>query len=58
MLTATWNWLWEKHDQTKDMFHFFVKPKKATATSMATGKSIDPIRKDNNGNNNRSYKPI
>ena len=55
MLTATWNWLWEKHDQTKDMFHFFVKPKKATATSMATGKSIDPIRKDNN---NRSYKPI
>lgn len=42
----------------KICFIFFVKPKKATATSMATGKSIDPIRKDNNGNNNRSYKPI
>lgn len=26
MLTATWNWLWEKHDQVKDMFRFFVKP--------------------------------
>ncbi len=26
MLTATWDWLWEKHDQVKDMFRFFVKP--------------------------------
>lgn len=26
MITATWNWLWEKHDQVKDMFRFFIKP--------------------------------
>ncbi|WP_156288240.1 SLC13 family permease [Oceanobacillus salinisoli] len=30
MLTATWSWLWEKHDQVKDMFRFFVKPTQAT----------------------------
>jgi sodium-dependent dicarboxylate transporter 2/3/5 len=26
MISSTWNWLWEKHDQVKDMFRFFVKP--------------------------------
>ena len=26
MLTATWNWMWEKHDQAKDMLRFFAKP--------------------------------
>lgn len=26
MLTATWNWLWEKNDQVKDMLRFFAKP--------------------------------
>ncbi|MEI3599616.1 MULTISPECIES: SLC13 family permease [unclassified Oceanobacillus] len=26
MISATWGWLWEKHDQVKDMFRFFVKP--------------------------------
>lgn len=29
MITTTWNWLWEKHDQVKDLFRFFVKPAKA-----------------------------
>lgn len=56
MMVATWNWMWEKHDQVKDMFYFFVKPSKS---KMATGKSIDPNRSEHhNGNgNNRSYKP-
>lgn len=26
MLAATWNWLWEKNDQVKDMLRFFAKP--------------------------------
>lgn len=26
MITATWDWLWEKHDQVKDIFRFFAKP--------------------------------
>src|SRR5690554_4247177 len=25
-MTTTWNWLWEKHDQVKDLFRFFVNP--------------------------------
>lgn len=25
-MITTWNWLWEKHDQVKDLFRFFVKP--------------------------------
>ncbi|ALS76115.1 anion transporter [Planococcus rifietoensis] len=26
MVSATWNWMWEKHDQAKDMLRFFAKP--------------------------------
>lgn len=26
MISATWNWMWEKHDQAKDMLRFFAKP--------------------------------
>ncbi|MGM0896748.1 MAG: SLC13 family permease [Bacillota bacterium] len=26
MIAATWNWMWEKHDQAKDMLRFFAKP--------------------------------
>ncbi|RNF40174.1 SLC13 family permease [Planococcus salinus] len=26
MISSTWNWMWEKHYQAKDMLHFFVKP--------------------------------
>jgi len=29
MISTTWNWLWEKHDQLKDSFRFFVKPTEA-----------------------------
>ena len=58
MFSATWNWLWDKHDQVKETFRFFTKGDPTSATKMATGKSIDPIRKSDNGNNNRKYKPI
>lgn len=26
MISATWNWMWEKHDQAKDTFRFFTNP--------------------------------
>lgn len=26
MLTSTWDWLWNKHDQVKDLFRLFIKP--------------------------------
>ncbi|WP_404466763.1 SLC13 family permease [Planococcus rifietoensis] len=26
MISTTWNWMWEKHDQAKDMLRFFAKP--------------------------------
>ncbi|TWT06806.1 DASS family sodium-coupled anion symporter [Planococcus sp. CPCC 101016] len=26
MISATWNWMWEKHDQAKDTFKFFTNP--------------------------------
>lgn len=26
MIASTWNWLWDKHDQVKETFRFFVKP--------------------------------
>ncbi|MFC4410887.1 SLC13 family permease [Chungangia koreensis] len=55
MLTATWNWLWEKHDQTKDMFRFFAK-----GTTAGNGGNASPRSEatpSNNGDGNRSYKP-
>lgn len=29
MISATWNWMWEKHDQAKDTFKLFAKPTSA-----------------------------
>ncbi|UJL45378.1 SLC13/DASS family transporter [Virgibacillus sp. NKC19-16] len=57
MLPATWNWLWEKHDQVKDLFTFFVKP---SASNIGTRKSDDDnqsVNNNGNGGSNRSYKP-
>lgn len=57
MIGATWHWMWEKHDQVKDLFRFFVK---TNESKLATGRSIDPTRNSNNGNGSnhrRSYKP-
>lgn len=58
MITATWNWLWDKHDQVKDLFTFFVKP---NASDLGRGKANGNTKTANgNGNgsgNKRSYKP-
>lgn len=29
MISATWNWMWEKHDQAKDTFKLFANPTSA-----------------------------
>lgn len=59
MVTTTWNWLWDKHDQVKDLFNFFVKP---NSSEMGTGKSSETTtaknENGNNDNNNRSYRPV
>lgn len=57
MLSTTWYWLWEKHDQVKDLFTFFVKP---NASNIGTEKSDGNNKSattNGNGGNNRSYKP-
>ncbi len=55
MITAAWGWLWDKHDQVKDLFHFFVKP---NSSKMGTdrGKGNKAEQTAGNGGNNRSYK--
>ncbi|AKG05170.1 anion transporter [Salimicrobium jeotgali] len=50
MISATWNWLWEKHDQAKELLSFFVKPNNSGTSS---GKATDSERSarpdDDNG---------
>jgi len=62
MVTATWNWLWEKHDQVKELFRFFVKPAEvmekkqrnhSTNTSASTNNS-----NDGGDSNKRSYTTV
>lgn len=40
MITTTWNWMWEKHDQLKDLFRFFVKPTKAVKKKKADNPDV------------------
>lgn len=59
MFIATWNWLWEKHEEVKDLFRFFTKP---NASKLVKGQSRDRTQAANNnggsnGSNKRSYKP-
>lgn len=59
MISATWNWLWDKHDQLKDIFNFFVRPQKTNKT-LNNSSQRTTATNDNgngNGNNNRSYQP-
>ena len=51
MITATWDWLWDKHDQAKDLLSFFVHP---NASNMSKEKTDSPG--DNGDGNKRSYK--
>ncbi|WP_099159844.1 SLC13 family permease [Virgibacillus ndiopensis] len=54
MGTTAWNWLWDKHDQAKDLLSFFVKPSSSNiGSSHSTSKAKSG---KNDGNNNRTYK--
>ncbi|HWO78689.1 MAG TPA: DASS family sodium-coupled anion symporter [Bacillus sp. (in: firmicutes)] len=60
MLTETWNWLWEKHDQVKDMFRFFVKPfQEQDGENRKKSSHLSNTGSDgNDGNHKRSYTPL
>ncbi|WP_249871344.1 SLC13 family permease [Oceanobacillus saliphilus] len=62
MITATWDWLWEKHDQVKDMFRFFVKPAETIEKKKESNSAGSPDANENgtgNGDGNkRSYSPL
>lgn len=56
MITHTWNWFWEKHEQIKELFRFFVKPtemmdEKNNGGSMRM--KIDDHAQSGNENNDR-----
>lgn len=57
MFAMTWSWLWEKHDQVKDLFHFFVRPNEANI-----GSGGERVRKTssngNGGNHKRNYSQL
>src|SRR5699024_769120 len=59
LISATWNWLWDKHDQLKDVFNFFGRPQKTNKTlNNSTQRTTATNDNGNgNGNNNRSYQP-
>jgi len=62
MITATWDWLWDKHYQMKDLLSFFVKPNaskmgtKADSVTASGSSSIPSQKSGNNGDNKRDYK--
>lgn len=63
MITASWNWLWEKHDQVKDMFRFFIKPGEMVERKKWNKPDDGAGGNNSNGNDNgdkekRSYTPI
>ncbi|QHS23540.1 DASS family sodium-coupled anion symporter [Virgibacillus sp. MSP4-1] len=62
MMTAAWNWLWDMHNQAKDLLRFFARPSSSSLGSEGTNPNT--IRRENNrgnGNNNgngdRLFKP-
>lgn len=55
MMTATWDWLWDKHDQAKDLLSFFVRPNASNMGKEKTGTATDSSG-DNGDGNKRSYK--
>ncbi len=52
MVTTAWNWLWDKHDQTKELIRFFVKPNETNSN-----KPKNSSQTINNRNRKRLYKP-
>ncbi|WP_010532093.1 SLC13 family permease [Lentibacillus jeotgali] len=59
MITAAWDWLWDKHDQAKDLLHFFVRPNDSKFGSDSTNPNSAKESGGGDGGNNkrRSYSP-
>ncbi|MFS0750770.1 SLC13 family permease [Oceanobacillus sp. 1P07AA] len=62
MFQATWSWMWEKHDQVKDLFRLFVKPsevieKNKTNSNTSSSKTNNSNNGDDSGNK-RQYNKV
>ncbi|WP_188454173.1 SLC13 family permease [Virgibacillus oceani] len=55
MVTTAWNWLWDKHDQAKELLSFFVKPNSSSISSKNSSGTAQTGK--NGGSNKRTYKP-
>ncbi|GGK07688.1 sodium-dependent dicarboxylate transporter SdcS [Lentibacillus kapialis] len=56
MMIAAWDWLWEKHDQAKDMLRFFVRPNDSKLGNDGTNpNSTKESDGGDGGNKKRSY---
>ncbi|MGY0692123.1 SLC13 family permease [Virgibacillus sp. FSP13] len=56
MFSTTWNWLWDKHDQAKELLSFFVRTNTSNATSGGK-KNTAESGSGGSGKNDRNYKP-
>ncbi|ASN04698.1 SLC13 family permease [Virgibacillus necropolis] len=54
MIAATWNWLWDKHDQAKDLLSFFVRPNASNLSKEKADSTADSSGGNGNGKK-RSY---
>ncbi|WP_394191901.1 SLC13 family permease [Paenisporosarcina quisquiliarum] len=52
MVSATWNWLWDKHDEVKDMLRFFTS---TNDSNMAKGIRNEDLSGHEDPGDNRSY---
>lgn len=52
MVSATWNWLWDKHDEVKDMLRFFTN---TNDSNMAKGIRNEDLSGHEDPGDNRSY---
>lgn len=58
MISASWKWLWDKHDEVKDFFRFFTKPAESKMADGQSDQSSHSTGGNGNGRNNRGYKPV
>lgn len=58
MFSASWKWLWDKHDEVKDFFRFFTKPAESKMADGQSDQSSHSTGGNGNGRNNRGYKPV
>ncbi|GGB60125.1 sodium-dependent dicarboxylate transporter SdcS [Lentibacillus populi] len=56
MISTTWSWLWDKHDQAKELLRFFVKPNSTNPSS--NSEKASSSNGDDNGNSKRYYRPV